>query len=356
MPGKSDNLEKYIEDLENRIDPALEDELMREWIGFTAGHFKGDIFSPQRKRKSPPQVAWPETTVNGAIADFDQMALRQLGICSKNIESGDGALMAVRSSYGTVIIPSLFGVELFFMEESQNTLPASKPLAGGKEAFRKIIKKGLPDLDSGLGGKVFEMGRRYMDIFSKYPKIGKYVHLYHPDYQGPLDICEMLWGSDLFLDLVDEPALVKDFLAHITETYVTLMNRWMEIVPFEKEYNVHWNMLHKGSIMLRIDSGMNISPEMYSEFSVPYDQRLLDLFGGGGIHFCGRGDHYIDRLAAMRGVFAVPMSQPHLNDMEKIFRHTVDIGIKLLGFSRKAADKALASGRSLRGNVHCWDI
>ena len=354
MTVKSINIEKYLDELESRIDPAVEDELMRSWVEFTGGNFKGDIFCPVRREKLPPSVPWPETTVNGAIADYDQMALRQFSLCSRNLEVGDGAIMAVRSSYGTPIVPSLFGVELFFMADKLNTLPGSKPLPGGKEAIRTLVKKGVPDLDGGLGAKVFEMGRRFEMIFRQYPKIGKYVHLYHPDFQGPLDICEMIWGSELFIDIVDEPALVKDFLALITETYIALMNRWVEIVPFEKDYNVHWSMLHKGSIALRIDSGMNISPEMYSEFSVPYDQRLLDLYGGGAIHFCGRGDHYIERLAAMRGVFAVPMSQPHLNDMEKIFAHTVDLGIKLLGFSRQAADQALASGRSLRGNVHCW--
>jgi len=41
----------------------------------------------------------------------------------------------------------------------------------------------------------------------------------------------------------------------------------------------------------RIDPAMNLSPGMVSEFALPYDQRLLDAFGGA-VHFCGRGDHY----------------------------------------------------------------
>ncbi len=38
--------------------------------------------------------------------------------------------------------------------------------------------------------------------------------------------------------------------------------------------------------------------------------------------------------------------------MEKVYRHTVDKGIKLLGLKREAADAALARGRDLRGQVH----
>ena len=353
MPEKKIVIEKYLEDLEKRIDPETENALMEEWVEFSRGNFKGDIFEIERRKKSPPLIPWPDITVNRSMEDFDKMALRLLGMCSKNIENGDGALMSVRSSYGTVIVPSLFGVELFFMEDKLNTLPASKPVKDGKNTIKKLVAKGVPDLNGGLCSKVFEMGERFSKIFETYPKIGKYVHLYHPDFQGPLDNCEQIWGSDLFLDLLDEPCLVKDFLALLTEIYIALMHKWIKIAPFAKDFNVHWGMLHKGNIMLRIDSGMNISPEMYTEFVVPYDQKLLDTLGGGGIHFCGKGDHYIDQLSAMRGVFAVPMSQPELNDMEKIFKYTIDKGIKLLGFPVKAAEKALASGRDLHANVHC---
>lgn len=84
------------------------------------------------------------------------------------------------------------------------------------------------------------------------------------------------------------------------------------------------------------------------------DQRLLDEFGGGAIHFCGRGSHYIAHMARLHGLHAIAMSQPEYNDMEAIYQHTVDRGIKLLGLKREAAEQALARGRDLYGQVHCW--
>jgi hypothetical protein len=98
---------------------------------------------------------------------------------------------------------------------------------------------------------------------------------------------------------------------------------------------------------------MNLSPEMFDEFIVPYDQRLLSEFGGGCVHFCGRGDHYIDRLPLMEGVFAIAMSQPEYNNMERIYSNTVDKGIAMLALASSEAERALASGRNLRGRVHC---
>ena len=52
-------------------------------------------------------------------------------------------------------------------------------------------------------------------------------------------------------------------------------------------------------------------------------------------------------------MYAINASQPHLNEMESVYRNTVDKGIKLLGFDRQAAEDALAAGRDLHGCVHC---
>jgi hypothetical protein len=171
--------------------------------------------------------------------------------------------------------------------------------------------------------------------------------------QGPMDICEVVWGSTIFYAALDEPALVKDLLELAVATYTTFMREWEKIVPFRPEGNAHWGLYHRGKIMLRDDSAMNFSKRMFEEFVGPYDQRLLDEFGGGAIHFCGKGDHFIPAMAQLRGLYAINLSQPHLNDMEKVYRHTVDKGIKLLGLTREAAEAALARGRDLSGQVHC---
>ena len=160
--------------------------------------------------------------------------------------------------------------------------------------------------------------------------------------------------SDLFIDLIDVPDLVHALLDRITETYIRFMREWEKIVPPRKGPHAHWGMLHKGRIMLRDDSAMNLSPEMFDEFIKPYDQRLLSELGGGAIHFCGRGDHYIDRFAQMNGVYAVNLTQPEYNDLEYVFRNTVDKGIAVIGLRRDVAEAALNRGRDLQGRVHCW--
>lgn len=350
-------LNQYLDDLERRIDSAVEDQLLSAWEAFTAGTFEGDIFSPKRAVKSPPVLEWPKVNVNLAQVDLDAMVLQQYGACSGQLANGAGSLMTVRANYGTPIIPTLFGAELFVMDESFNTLQTCRPL--GAEAMQALADRGIPVMEAGLGRTVLAAGRRFAEIAEQYPKIGKYVHIFHPDMQGPMDLCEMLWGSEVFIDLIDKPERVHQVLSVLTETYVRFMKAWDAIVCSNGSSNgqswaTHWGMLHQGKIMIRTDSGMNLSPAIYDEFIRPYDQRLFTDLGGGAVHFCGRGSHYIASTCSMDGMYAIHLSQPHLNDMEVIYRNTVDKGIKLLGFERKHAEAALAAGRDLHSAVHCW--
>lgn len=97
---------------------------------------------------------------------------------------------------------------------------------------------------------------------------------------------------------------------------------------FPSQYAIYFNHLDRGRIFIREDNCMNLSPELYLEFIAPYDQRLLKKYGGI-VHFCGKGDHFIKHMAKLDGLYGVNMSQPHLNDMEKIYAATIDRNIHL---------------------------
>lgn len=341
----------YLEDLENRLNVTMEEELLTEWKAFVDDKRGSGVFAPKRSKSAPASLAWPKIFINDGLDDFELMALEQLSSCSSELEAGGGGILNVRPNYGVGILPTIFGADLFLMAREQNTLPTTYPLPGGIDTIQKTLEAGIPDLRTGYGKRCLEMGKYYVELFAPYPKIAKYVHIYHPDLQGPMDVCELLWGSDLFADLIEESGLVQALLDLITRTYAQMMGEWNRIVA-PANYSSHWGMLHKGRIFLRDDSAMNLSPEMFETFIKPYDQRLLREFGGGAIHFCGKGDHFIQKLGEMEGVYAVNLTQPQYNNMEIIFRNTIDKGIMLLGLPRAAAEEALQHGRDLRGRVH----
>lgn len=346
-------LTKYLEDLESRIDPIVEESLLRQWRGFWENPDRSVPFRPARTAAAPPRFEWPQVSVNNALADDELMILRELSKISGHLAEASGALPAVRCNYGTGIIPSAFGAELFVMDETLDTLPTTRPLESA-EVLRECLQRGVPAPEAGLGEAVFRTAEKFRDLLRTYPKIDAFVTLYHPDFQGPMDITELLYGSGLFIDLLDTPEFVKDLLQLATDTYIGFMERWESIVPPREDgYGVHWYMLHRGRIMLRNDSAMNLSPEMFEEFIKPYDSQLLKRFGGA-VHFCGRGDHYLPALSEIEGLHAINMSQPEYNEMETIFRYTVDKGIKILGLPESGL--AGAEERSFSGNLHAGKI
>ena len=123
--------------------------------------------------------------------------------------------------------------------------------------------------------------------------------------------------------------------------------------PSHPDKNCHWAYYHRGHIVLRNDSATNLNTELYREFALPYDAALLKHFGGGVVHFCGRGDHYISCLCEVPELTAINMTQPHLNNMEIIYRNTVDKGIPLLAFLREYAEKTVGRENGFLHNMHC---
>ena len=344
--------ESLLEDIEQRIDTEVEDAYRAEWIDFLNGDFTGDLFEPKRSIQSPAGVPIYPININDAVEDLDLMIRLELQSVSTVLARGRGVL-GIRANYGTGILPSLFGPEVFMMPRETNTLPTTKPF-NDTDKIRELVEKGIPSTAEGLGGKVFEFGEAVAEIFERYPKIKKYVDVFHPDTQGPLDICEMLWGSEMFYAFYDEPELLHEFLTLLTDTFIEFSDKWHEIFPLNTNMSSHWcQFYHRGGLVLRCDSAMNLSPELYEEFSVPYDKKLLERYGGGIVHFCGRGDHYIEKTVEMPCVLGINMSQPQYNDMEKIYKNTVDKGIKIFGFSRQQAMNDLSHNR---GFNHCMHI
>lgn len=345
------DLKRYLEDLENRLDAAVEEELDAVWRDFLAGKGTERVFCPKRSRKAPSALTWPAIPINTALDDYEAMLLRELKAVSNTLASGNGALLNIRANYGTGILPSVFGCEMFYMEDKLDTLPTAIKLPGGTEAMQRLVETGVPPMQDGWWKRVFECGRYFTEQLAPYPKLREYVRIYHPDLQGPLDVCELVWGSDMLLAFYDEPELLKAVLKLITETYIRFQHLWAAEHPLSGEHvTAHWGLGIAGNLMLRSDSAMNISGDMYEEFVMPFDQRLLDEFGGGVVHFCGKGDQYVEHLSHLRGITGIQMSQPEYNNMETIFRHSVDKGLVMLGLARKG----IPAERELHGRVHSW--
>lgn len=325
----SDYTISLLEDIERRIDPESEENYMSGWRRFWYGEHDGLVFSPCRDKVSSPGIEFKPIHINDALHDRELMLDMQLQDLSARLGS-KAASLGIRANYGTGIMPSLFGAEIFEMPRETGNLPTTRSL-NDSDKIREILECGLPDLNGGYGADVFAFGEMCAEIFEKYPKIKKYVQVYHPDLQGTLDVAELLWGGEMFYEMYDDPDFVHGILRLITDTYRAFMKKWYMFIPKYGDITVHWGSVIRGPLLLRLDSGINLSPEFCREFSFPYDRELLDYFGGGCMHFCGRGSHYIDDLCAIDSLYGINLSQPEMNDMDRIMNAVLKNDKRIFG-------------------------
>ena len=344
-------LRAYFEDVEARIDPEEEERIAEDWENFCLLNCREEFFSP-RRRPSPPGIEWPKVPINEAFRDPELMVYTQLKTVSDMLAGGSGLLLCVRANYGTAIIPSMFGTVVFYLPDSADTLPGARHLDDGVEGLRRVTGERRLDYGAGLAPMVFGFGERWAGISALYPKIRRYVHLYNPDLQGPFALVDAIAGSELYYALYDEPELVHEAFGFMTEVYLDYTRRWQErFPPYGRGFSVEWGLLHRGLTVLRSDAIVNLSEDMYREFAMKYDAEVFRALGGC-MHFCGRGDHYVGAACELEGLYGINLSQPELNDMEKIYRATVDREKIIIGMPAAEIERAGREGRPLYGRVH----
>jgi hypothetical protein len=99
-------------------------------------------------------------------------------------------------------------------------------------------------------------------------------------------------------------------------------------------------------VLIRIDSAIMLSPQMYREQIAPHDERVLRELGGGGLHSCGNinlnGPDYLNVPSTQ----CLDLGQPGLNDLDKLYAFARERRVPLLRVS--VPEHELTSGSVLR--------
>ncbi len=243
-----------------------------------------------------------------AFADMAKMLVNELaGLCA-SAALQDDAWPMIRANYGVGTLPSLFGTTCRILG---NQLPWVDPL-NDTEAIRRLVRQGVPNLTAGLGQRVLDTQAYYLEQLAPWPKCRSLIRLYHPDLQGPFDVAHLIWGTEIYYALTDEPELVHAFLDLVTETYIQFMRAAKVMISDEFAGGLvgHWGSIYRGRVVLRNDTAVNLSREHYETFVRPYDQKILDAFGAGSIHYCGRADQWVFQMIECRQLGGLNFGQP----------------------------------------------
>jgi hypothetical protein len=340
-------LARYLAKFERLVEPGREArvaEAYRRVFAWEAPAALPFVWEDWGDAPPAPDPDWPEYPYNDAFYDPGMMLLNQLRDPFLHYQLGDDQPLAIRAHYGTVILPSVFGGAYQLTETS---LPWAHPLAGGSDAIRALLERGVPDLLAGLGARCFETAAHYRETLRAYPALAEAVRIYHPDLQGPFDVAHLLWGPGILIALYDEPELVHALLDLVTETYIAWLRRWQARFGENTALTAHWNIMMRGGAMVRDDTAVMLSPAHYREFVRPYDQRILDAFGGC-IHFCGRGAAFVGDMVESRNLYGLHISQPELNDMDTVWRLCQERRLVLLALPEEYVHPGTDTGVTLR--------
>lgn len=256
---------------------------------------------------------------------------------------GDDLPSTVRANMGTVLVASCFGAQT---EQHEDDPPWVRHLET-REEFVAALESGAsgPPWSSDVERAV-EYMQYYRETLESFETLCKVVKITLPDLQGPLDSAAMLRGGDLFLEAVTDPELFEAALERIADVQIALWHRFQPLTMNETPGFVHQHgVLVAGNILIRDDSSVMISPEMYEELVAPAEERVLAAVGGGAMHSCGSIDHVYGRYLAHSKLRSVDYGQSWLNDVDAQYAASRR---REIGLSRVRAERSeLTSGSIL---------
>lgn len=256
-----------------------------------------------------------------AFNDPEKMLFNELvhtfdtSICHHDLV-GDDLPYTIRANCGTIVIASLFGGK---WEQHNDDPPWARPYES-LDALQAVFDIDPLDFSRGICPKVLDIYRFYNQALADRPNTRRCVHVVLPDLQGPFDNAELLRGSEIYIDLYESPDVVQRLLAHMVEAQVGLATHLRGVIREGCDGFSHQHAtLLPGHVLIRNDTPINISPEMYREHVAAHDEAVLKHLGGGGIHFCGKGEHLVPEILKLPSLTALDLGQPQKNDLDRIY-------------------------------------
>jgi hypothetical protein len=240
---------------------------------------------------------------------------------------GDDLPATIRANFGTVLVASAFGARA---EQVEDNPPWVRPFSSRAE-LAAALARGPVDLTAGWLPRVVERYRFYRDVLALYPPLPQVIRLVLPDLQGPVDTLEMLCGSALYADLIEDPDFVAQALATVADVQVALARQLAPLVNDGPDGFSHQHgFMIRGQILLRDDSAIMVSPRMYRRQLAAHDERVLAALGGGGIHSCGNFMHNVGAMLELPSLHCLDFGQSQLNDVDAIYAQARERRIALL--------------------------
>jgi len=252
--------------------------------------------------------------------------------------------LAIRNDHGTVQVSSLLGGTWHLHEDNYPWLESFHNTA----AIERIAGASDLDVENSVMQRSFNTLEFYKDRLAAHPPLDEFIQISMPDLQGPMDTAEQLWGSDIYYAFVDKRDLLDRLLARVVEATVELSEKYRRLAHdrLEPFANTQHGYVIPGRLLIRNDSAIMLSPAMYADVVRPHDARLLNSVGKGAIHFCGNGEHLIDKMVEIPDLLGIDLGQPEMMNVPRIHALCLERKVALTNIQPSRDD--LISGKARR--------
>ena len=268
----------------------------------------------------PQNISVPGSTYDMEEQFYDKEKmlyghLEEIAGCAHNTFD---ALLCLRPNFGTVFIPAIFGLKYKVPKDTFAWITSHLT----KDEIKKFKIPHLSEVD------MMKRAIEYLQFFKE--ELPEWIHVYLPDTLGPFEIAHAVYGDNIFYDFYDDAKFVHYLLELCTNMYIQITEKLKEVIGEERTTCYHGHALSRGIYMrnggtrISEDSATLISPQQIDEFVIPYDQKALEVFGGGFIHFCGKNDYLLESYLKLDKVRAVNLGNPEMYDFDTTMQKFID--------------------------------
>lgn len=258
----------------------------------------------------PP--GWPHIPYNEAYRDPAKMLIYELARAYEGALLKDDRAYTIRANYGLVLLASMVGCPYW---QDQDNMPWAEAVTTTEE-IEQILERGLPDINSGVAGRVWETEQYFKETLAAYPNLSRTVRIGCPDAQGPFNTAVNIAGVNVYYLVIDRPELVHRLLQFSTDLYLAVIRHHKQVMqePMDVGYSFSYKLLGGGRAS--DDSAVMMSGKMYEKFVKPYNAQAYQATQGGMLHFCGKGDQFFGHMTGTPGVTGIQFGNPEMQDFQ----------------------------------------
>ena len=238
----------------------------------------------------------------------------------------------VRPNLGVITVPAMAG-KSYILNEGSMPWPG-QPLT--REEIRDIPMKDITDTD------IFRLITDFYQIHSESGNDDIFPYL--PDTEGVFDIAHILYGDQLFFDVLDNntDGWFIELMEISMNLYINATKAFKSLLNEKSDYMVHGHGTEQGfmfpdtGVRVSEDTVLLLSPDIIEESIIPFIKRSVEPFGGGFLHFCGYHPTIFSQFSALSCIKAIDLGNPEKFEIKWILERCAETDTVL--YSRVAEE------------------